>query len=132
MCSNARTLFFSFPLVPPTVSWLKHFKRDSIIVRVGAAIDIPAEIVGLPLPTFEWSKDGVVIDKPPETMTLETEEVNRTTIRTKISVPETVRQDTGVYTLTAKNIYGKAEPKVKVEILGMNKQQSLFSVTFYM
>lgn len=111
-------LSFSFLLVAPTVTWLKYFKRDSIIVRVGKAIDIPAEIVGLPLPTFVWSKDGVVIDKPPETITLEEEEINRTTIRTKFSVPVTVRSDTGVYTLTATNIYGKAEPRIKVEILG--------------
>lgn len=110
-----------FSPVAPTVTWLKYFKRDSITVRVGAAIEIPAEIVGLPLPTFEWSKDGVVFpakDKLPEEITIEDEEVNRTTIRTKISIPKTVRADHGAYTLTARNCHGKAEPKIKVEVLG--------------
>lgn len=45
-------------------------------MRKGAAIDIPAEVTGLPLPTIQWMNDDVVIEKPDEEkMTMETEEV---------------------------------------------------------
>lgn len=62
--------------VAPVISILKFFKSNAIIVRKGAAIDIPAEVIGLPLPTFQWMKDDVVIETPDEEkMTMETEEV---------------------------------------------------------
>lgn len=97
---------------------MKFFKSDAIVVKKGAAIEIPAEILGLPLPTFEWTKNGVVIDAPTETMTLESEEINRQTINTKIGIPETVRQDTGIYKLTATNIRGTGQRTIRVDILG--------------
>lgn len=61
--------------VVPVITILKYFKSNSIIVKKGSAIDIPAEVKGLPLPTFQWMKDNVVIEKPDENMTMETEEV---------------------------------------------------------
>lgn len=63
-------------VVPPAITILKFFKSNAIIVKKGEAIDIPAEVVGLPLPTLQWMKDDAVIEKPDEEkMTLETEEV---------------------------------------------------------
>lgn len=97
---------------------MKFFKSDAIVVKKGAAIEIPAEILGLPLPTFEWTKNGLVIDAPTETMTLESEEINRQTINTKIGIPETVRQDTGFYKLTATNFRGTGQRTVRVDVLG--------------
>lgn len=45
-------------------------------MKKGLFIDIPAEVKGLPLPSLQWLKDDVVIEKPvEEKMTLETEEV---------------------------------------------------------
>lgn len=82
------------------------------------AIDIPAEVSGLPMPVFQWSKDGVVIEKPTETLLMESEEVSRTKATTKISIPETIRQDKGNYKLTATNCHGTAHHTIKVEILG--------------
>lgn len=62
--------------VAPVITILKFFKSNAIIVRKGAAIDIPAEVRGLPLPTLQWMKDDVVIEAPDEEkMTMETEEV---------------------------------------------------------
>lgn len=62
--------------VAPVITFLKFFKNNSIIVKKGSAIDIPAEVKGLPLPTIQWMKDEVVIEKPEdEKMTMETEEV---------------------------------------------------------
>lgn len=45
-------------------------------------------------------------------------QVTRTTLRTKISLPGPIRQDTGSYTLRAENCWGSAEHSVRVEILG--------------
>lgn len=98
---------------------LKYFKSNAITVKKGAAIEIPAEIAGLPLPTFEWTKNGVVLQNSTETMTLESEMINRQTIRTKIAIPETVRQDTGLYKLAATNIHGTGQQIIRVDILGM-------------
>lgn len=65
-----------FSTVAPVITILKFFKRNTIIVKKGSAIDIPAEVKGLPLPTVQWMKDDVVIEKPDgEKMTMETEEV---------------------------------------------------------
>lgn len=62
--------------VAPVISILKFFKSNAIIVKKGSAIDIPADVKGLPLPTLQWMKDDVVIEKPEEEkMTMETEEV---------------------------------------------------------
>ena len=57
---------------------MKYFKSNTITVKKGAVVDIPAQVRGLPLPTLQWMKDDVVIDKPdPEKMTIDTEEVWR-------------------------------------------------------
>lgn len=62
--------------VAPVISILKFFKSNTITVRKGAAVDIPAEVKALPLATICWTKDQTVIEKPDvEKMTLETEEV---------------------------------------------------------
>lgn len=45
-------------------------------MKKGSAIDIPAEVKGLPLPSLQWVKDDVVIKTPVEDkLTMETEEV---------------------------------------------------------
>lgn len=52
------------------------------MVKKGACIDIPAEVKGLPLPSLQWLKDDVVLEKPAEEkMTLETEEVRAASSR---------------------------------------------------
>lgn len=48
-------------------------------------------------------------------------QVNRTTQKTKIAIPETIRQDKGNYKLVAENRYGKAQHVIRVEILGKNQ-----------
>lgn len=45
-------------------------------MKKGSAIDIPAEVTGLPLPTVQWMKDDVVIEKADEEkMMMEMEQV---------------------------------------------------------
>lgn len=45
-------------------------------------------------------------------------QVNRTTLRTKVAIPETIRQDKGNYKLVAENCFAKAQHVIRVEILG--------------
>lgn len=62
--------------VAPVITILKFFKSNTITVRKGAAVDIPAEVKALPLAALRWTKDDTVIEKPDEEkMTMETEEV---------------------------------------------------------
>lgn len=53
-------------------------------MKKGSAIDIPAEVKALPLPSLQWVKDDVVIERPVEDkLTMETEEV-RTSPRSEV------------------------------------------------
>ncbi|XP_033934085.1 titin-like [Pseudochaenichthys georgianus] len=103
--------------IAPAITILKFFKNNCISVKKGSSIDVPAEVRGLPLPTLRWTKDGEELLPLEDKLSLESEEVTRTTLRTKISLPGTTRQDTGSYKLRAENCWGSAEHSVRVEIL---------------
>ncbi|KAI4798295.1 hypothetical protein KUCAC02_022138, partial [Chaenocephalus aceratus] len=103
--------------IAPAITILKFFKSNCISVKKGSSIDVPAEVRGLPLPTLRWTKDGEELLPLEDKLSLESEEVTRTTLRTKISLPGPIRQDTGSYTLRAENCWGSAEHSVRVEIL---------------
>lgn len=138
-----------FFLVAPTLTMLKHFKADTITIRKGQPIDIPAEVTGLPLPTIEWFKDDVLISEPlpetsepppetsepppeasepppetpeppPKTFVIDTVEVNRLTATTKLSIPVIARKDKGYYTVSASNRLGTVTHNVLVFVLGMS------------
>lgn len=57
-------------------------------------------------------------------------QVDRTTLKTKIAIPETVRQDKGNYKLLAENCFGKAQHVIRVEILGKTNIFSLLPECF--
>lgn len=97
---------------------LKHFTADCITVKKGEPIEIPADITGLPVPKIEWLKDDVVIDKPTETLLIETQETGRMNAKTTLSIPSANRRDRGSYTVTASNNMGSAKHTVNVMVLG--------------
>lgn len=103
---------------------LKHFKADSIVVKKGDAIEIPADVLGLPIPKIEWSKDDVIIEKPSESLLMETEVTGRMNCKTKLSIPSVNRRDRGTYTVSASNNMGSAKHTVSVMVLGELKQTS--------
>lgn len=105
-------------LVAPEIHMLKHFKGDTITVRKGEPIEIPADVLGLPIPKIEWSKDDVVIETPTETLLMDTEVTGRMNCKTKLSIPEANRKDRGVYTVLASNNMGSAKHSVTVMVLG--------------
>ena len=89
-------------------------KMKNIVVRSGATVRFDVDVRGEPAPTMEWTFAGVVLDaKTNDRVKIDNEEHN-----TKIALSDTVRKDTGVYTLTAVNSVGKDEATVEVTILG--------------
>lgn len=100
---------------------LKLFKGDSITVRKGEPIEIPADILGLPIPKVEWSKDDVVIGEPTETLLMETVVTGRMNCKSVLSIPEANRRDRGSYTVTASNNMGSAKHTTSVLVLGESK-----------
>lgn len=115
--SHANRCFLGL-LVAPEIHMLKHFKGDAITVRKGEPIEIPADVLGLPIPKVEWSKDDVVMETPTETLLMETEETGRMNCKTKLSIPAANRNDRGVYTVLASNNMGSAKHSITVMVLG--------------
>lgn len=97
---------------------LKHFKGDLITVKKGEPIEIPADIIGLPIPKVEWTKDDVVIEAPTETLLMETEVTGRMNCKTMLSIPAANRRDRGSYTVSASNNMGSAKHTITVMVLG--------------
>lgn len=97
---------------------LKQFKGDTITVKKGESIEIPADVLGLPIPKIEWSKDDVVIEKPTETLLMETNVTGRMNCKTMLSIPAANRRDRGSYTVAASNNMGSAKHTVYVMVLG--------------
>lgn len=104
--------------VAPTLHMMQHFKFDLVRVRKNEPVEIPAEIIGLPLPKVEWLKDEVVIAKPTERVLFETKVIDRQTEHTKLTIPATTRLEKGTYTVTASNRLGTASHSITVEVLG--------------
>ena len=67
---------------------------------------------------MEWFKDEVIIAEPTETLLMETKEVNRMKVDTKLSIPVAARKDKGTYTITASNRLGNASHTITVMVLG--------------
>ena len=89
-------------------------KLKGIVVRCGATVRFDVDVRGEPAPTMEWIFAGTTLDaKTHERVKIENEEHN-----TKIALSDTVRKDTGIYTLTAVNSVGKDEATVEITILG--------------
>lgn len=104
--------------VAPEIHMLKQFKGDAIIVKKGEPIEIPADVLGLPIPKIEWSKDDVVMEQPTETLLMETEVTGRMNCKTKLSIPAANRKDRGSYTVSASNNMGSAKHTIYVMVLG--------------
>ena len=97
---------------------LKIFKGDSITVRKGDLIEIPADVIGLPIPKVEWFKDDVLIAEASESLLMETVETGRMNCKTCVSMPSANRRDKGSYTVTASNNMGTCRHTVFVMVLG--------------
>ena len=87
-------------------------KLKQIVVRAGQIVKFDVDIKGEPAPTIQWMFAGAALESK-DRLKIENEEHN-----TKFTMNETVRKDTGVYTLVAENSVGRDEATVQVTILG--------------
>lgn len=108
---------FCFP-VPPTITLRLAVRGDTIRVKAGEPVNIPAEITGLPMPKIEWSKNEVVIEKVPPSMKIAKQELSRSEAKSEVTIPSAQRSEKGTYTITASNRLGTVNRSVNVEVFG--------------
>lgn len=83
-----------------------------IKIKAGHNFELDVPVAGEPPPTKEWSlKDDIVLNS--DRVRIVNEDYN-----TKLKVTDAKRCDSGVYTLTAKNINGKDMATVNITVLG--------------
>ena len=87
--------------MPPTIKLRLSVRGDTIKVKAGEPVNIPADVTGLPMPKIEWSKNETVIEKPTDALKITKEEVSRSEAKTELSIPKATREDKGTYTVTA-------------------------------
>ncbi|XP_057691708.1 titin-like [Corythoichthys intestinalis] len=84
---------------PPKIILDDKF-RHVLIVKVGELLRIDADISGRPNPTVLWSKNGRTIDTKGRV------EISVTKTHTSLLIRESVRKDSGQYTLTLQSTAG--------------------------
>lgn len=104
--------------MPPTIKLRLSVRGDTIKVKAGEPVNIPADVTGLPMPKIEWSKNETVIEKPTDALKITKEEVSRSEAKTELIIPKAVREDKGTYTITASNRLGSVFRNVHVEVYG--------------
>lgn len=115
LCFPPLALLFA---VPPTIKLRLSVRGDTIKVKAGEPVNIPADVTGLPMPKIEWSKNETVIEKPTDALKITKEEVSRSEAKTELSIPKATREDKGTYTVTASNRLGSVFRNVHVEVYG--------------
>lgn len=84
--------------------------QKTIIARAGDDIKAEIPVMGHPRPTLSWQKDG-----SPLKLTQRTN-VESTAATVILSLNECTRADSGVYTMTAKNIVGSVSDNIFVKV----------------
>uniref|UniRef100_A0A3B5PY49 Titin n=1 Tax=Xiphophorus maculatus TaxID=8083 RepID=A0A3B5PY49_XIPMA len=79
---------------------LRGVCQKTVIAKAGDDIKVEIPVMGRPRPTISWQKDGAAL-KLTQRINVET-----TAATVIISISECTRADSGVYTMTAKNIVG--------------------------
>lgn len=94
-------------------------RGDTIKVKAGEPVNIPADVTGLPMPKIEWDKNEVLIDQTSNALKITKEEISRSEAKTELILPAAVRDDDkGTYTVRASNRLGTAFRNVHVEVYG--------------
>lgn len=91
--------------------WLDGIIGRKIKVRAGEPININIPLSGAPTPKIEWAKNTVKI---PESNRVSTETSSE---HTKLTVEVSNRDDSGKYTVTAKNEYGTDSADIEVTVV---------------
>uniref|UniRef100_H2YLF2 Titin n=1 Tax=Ciona savignyi TaxID=51511 RepID=H2YLF2_CIOSA len=90
--------------------------RKNIEIKAGSTLRLLADVKGRPKPTVKWTKLGATLSRRAD--------VDVTDLKTTLVVPETNRDDSGKYTLTASNAKGSKSANINVKVLDTPGQVS--------
>ncbi|XP_038839281.1 titin-like [Salvelinus namaycush] len=85
--------------------------KKLVIVKAGDVLRIDADVSGCPRPVISWSKDGQSIETKARI------EITSTHTTTTLLVRDTIRRDSGQYTVTVQNIAGTRSLSVNCKVL---------------
>uniref|UniRef100_A0A3Q2P7F9 Titin n=1 Tax=Fundulus heteroclitus TaxID=8078 RepID=A0A3Q2P7F9_FUNHE len=100
----------SHDVEPPIINLDDKF-RQAVVVKAGDLLKIDAEIYGRPNPTVFWLKNGRNISTKGRV------EISATKCHTSLLIRESVRKDSGQYTLTLQNTGGTTSRVVTCKVL---------------
>uniref|UniRef100_A0A3B5M7E1 Titin n=1 Tax=Xiphophorus couchianus TaxID=32473 RepID=A0A3B5M7E1_9TELE len=89
---------------------LRGVCQKTVIAKAGDDIKVEIPVMGRPRPTISWQKDGAAL-KLTQRINVET-----TAATVIISISECTRADSGVYTMTAKNIVGSVTENIIIKV----------------
>lgn len=89
---------------------LRGICQKTIIAKAGDDIKVEIPVIGRPRPTVSWQKDGAALKLTQRTS------VETTAATAILCVNECNRADSGVYTITAKNIVGSVADNIIVKV----------------
>lgn len=89
---------------------LRGVCQKTVIAKAGDDIKVEIPVMGRPRPTISWQKDGAAL-KLTQRSNVET-----TAATTIITINECTRADSGMYTMTAKNVVGSVTDNIFVKV----------------
>ena len=89
---------------------LRGVCQKTVIVKAGDDIKVEIPVMGRPRPTVSWQKDGTALKLTQRT------NVETAAATVTLSISESNRADSGVYTMTAKNIVGSVTDNIIVKV----------------
>uniref|UniRef100_A0A3B5AT53 Titin n=1 Tax=Stegastes partitus TaxID=144197 RepID=A0A3B5AT53_9TELE len=89
---------------------LRGVCQKTVIAKAGDDIKVEIPVTGRPRPTVSWQKDGAALKVTQRT------NVETTAATAIISINECNRADSGVYTMTGKNIVGSVTDNIIVKV----------------
>ncbi|XP_023117895.2 titin-like [Amphiprion ocellaris] len=95
---------------PPKITMEDKF-RQAVVVKAGELLRIDADISGRPNPTVFWLKNGRNIGTKGRV------EIAATKMHTSLLIRESVRKDSGQYTLTLQNTGGTTSKTITCKVL---------------
>uniref|UniRef100_A0A3P9BE99 Titin n=1 Tax=Maylandia zebra TaxID=106582 RepID=A0A3P9BE99_9CICH len=89
---------------------LRGVCHKTVIAKAGDDIKVEIPVMGRPRPTVSWQKDGAALKLTQRT------NVETTAATVIISISECTRADSGVYTMTGKNIVGSVTDSITLKV----------------
>lgn len=97
----------------PVLEYDNRF-RSAQTVKAGSTVSLKVDVSGIPSPSISWRLDGETLEKS-DRLSIET-----TPDYSTLSIKNAVIEDTGVYTIVAENIVGKAVADFEIYVKGKN------------